>query len=116
MAVRKRITTPAVAPLSPDVVAILLAGWSAKPAGGIESEDDGLFDLFSERDEGIARLFREHEAFLRSEASRLGIRPSWHLGGRELFFGEYVGLPWSERVAFEMAADEGEDSREAVTS
>jgi hypothetical protein len=97
-----RPRTQPTSELTPAVVAILLSGWSAKPAEGASpkdgvfalaggwgvaapregEDDDGAFELFQQRDAGVIRLWRRHEAFLRAEAQRLGIRPSWRVGGR----------------------------------
>ncbi len=72
-------------PLSAAVRAVVLGGWSA--GRGI-ADDDGLFELWAENLPGVARLWREHEVFLRAEAKRLGIEPR-EPGGR--FFGEVAG-------------------------
>ena len=113
---------PGVAPLSPAVVAIVLGGWGAKPPAGEDdkagifslaggwgaaaSPDDPVeeFDLFQQREAGIIRVWRRHEAFLRSEAKRLGIVPAFVHNGHLLFYAQWAMLPWQERAEAETAA------------
>ena len=78
-------------PLSPATCAVLLSGWSATPpaGAGVDVDPDDFFDLF-DGDEMIAALWSQHEPFLRAEAARLGVTPSFGSARRRLFFGEYV--------------------------
>src|SRR5688572_2541418 len=96
--------TNPTAELTPAVIAIVLEGWCARPreggdpkagdgvlalAGGwgaaAPREDDGVFDLRQSHDAGVLRVWRRNEAFLRAEAKRLGIAPSWGpIAGRML--------------------------------
>jgi hypothetical protein len=96
---RRRVPVP-VAVLSPRVVETLLGGWGAH-----HGVDDELFELYMARHDGIARLWTAHEAFLRAEAVRLGIKPAWRYRGRRYYFGEYV---IRERVLLTRHAD-GDD-------
>lgn len=86
------------ATLGARTVAVLLGGWSATPPHPVEGPpDDELFDLFQQNTAGIVRLWREHEAFLRGEARRLGIAPEWTANGRPAFFGEHCAAPGAAR-------------------
>src|SRR5262245_56392560 len=99
---RKLAGTP---PLSPAVVAIVLSGWSAEPPKGESTsdgvfalggnwgcaspgDDDGVFDLFQSNEVGVIRVWRRHQAFLLSEARRLGIQPKYAHKGQRLYFGQ----------------------------
>jgi hypothetical protein len=79
---------PAPPPLDAATVAILLAGWHAKPCDGTPADTSAAFDLFTANTPGCAQLWRRHEDFLRGEARRLGMQPCFRLGGRVLFFAE----------------------------
>jgi hypothetical protein len=86
-------------PLSDGVVAVLLGGWSAHARTG--ASDDGLFELFSQRDQGMAALWRAHESYLRAEAQRLHIKPPYDLpDGRRVFFAEFCTLPLAVQMAY----------------
>jgi hypothetical protein len=76
-----------------DVAAILLGGFGTPPLDGVKHHGFGgmFFQLYEDGDEGIARLWRDHEQYLRSEAMRYGIQPAWDTGdGTLLFYGEFV--------------------------
>jgi hypothetical protein len=85
MAIQKR--TNAEIPLSAASVYTLLTGTFTAPAGA----DDTWDTLYFDGAEAAARLWRQHEAYLRAEARRLGIAPSSGIGGR-LFFAEACAL------------------------
>lgn len=92
--IKKRVITSS-APLDPEVAAILIGGWSAQPLDGEPTKGftPPLLDLFMGHDEGLVRLWLQHEGFLRAEAQRLGIVPDWPQvrdRGPKYFFGEYV--------------------------
>jgi hypothetical protein len=72
--------------LDASVVVICLRGWTARPADGTDATSNA-FTLFQERAAGVVQRWREHEAFLRSEATRLRIAPGFGPGGR-YYFGE----------------------------
>ena len=111
---RRGDSTPAE--LTDAVVYILLAGWSAKPPEGRdESETDGILLLMggwgyaAARDDDaplpssiarvdapVARLWLRHEGFLRAEAERLGIQPSYRVKGQAVFFGESCLAPYAD--------------------
>lgn len=86
MSVRRR--APAAAVVSDGAAAIVLGGWSAKPQGWTKGQldaDDAIFELFQSGLAGVVALWRQHAAYLRGQASRLGIEAQWD--GR--FFGEF---------------------------
>ena len=79
------------APASPATAAVLLSGWGAPPLGGAEQHGfaGGFLELFEGNNKGIARLWRQHERYLRHEAARFGIEPESETDdGRIVFFGE----------------------------
>lgn len=114
---KTRRSDSSAAELTPAVVYILLSGWGAKPPEGRdESETDGLFALMGgwgfaaprdddaplpvrmhRTDAPVARLWLRHEAFLRAEAQRLGILPSYRVKGGSVFFGESCLAPYTDR-------------------
>ena len=85
---------PLAPPLKPDVVAVLLAGWTARApevsphgfGGGLLD----LFDVFAGRNSGIVRLWLTHEQFLRERARAWGWEPQYEIDGVPAYFGEYL--------------------------
>jgi hypothetical protein len=72
-------------------VAILLSGFGTPPLDGVKHHGfgGGFIDLFD--DESTARLWQQHEPFLRAEAARYGIQPEFEAdNGTLLFYGELV--------------------------
>jgi hypothetical protein len=54
---------------------------------------------FEGGDEGIVRLWRQHERYLREDAARHGIEPAWETNdGQTVFFGELVQRTADEGV------------------
>lgn len=104
------------APLSAAVACVLLGGWSELPSEG-GNDSSGLFDMAMERDEGLARRWREHEPYLRAEAKRRRIEPRFAVPGQPgatMFFAErvskYSWLEISEADASWQEDDEPEGS------
>jgi hypothetical protein len=82
---------PPAAPLPESLVRRVLLGWTVDLQVDTlpEWERDALFDLWQNREAGCARLWRQHERWLRAEAQRLGITPAWPMRNRRRgFFGE----------------------------
>lgn len=104
---RTRLTDENVAsrpPLGDSAAAIVLDGWGAHPPSGRCVDEAGLFELFQQHEDGIGRLWREHERWLRDVAAAWHIAPGFVLAdGRALFFGEFVGLPQAVRSAYWLA-------------
>jgi hypothetical protein len=86
-----------------------LSGWRSKPLDGVELPGfaGGLLELFEP--DAIPRLSQQHEAFLRAEAARYGIRPSCRANGQDFFFGEYLALPQAVQDAAELDDAAGDD-------
>lgn len=128
MAIR-RASLPA-APLTPEVAAIVLAGWGAKPpadagpsdksafwqlAGGWgigDAQPDDLFTVWSQHDVGIVRVWHRYRSWLEATAAQWGWMPDYRLKGRTdpVFFGEWCSAPWTERVQDEDEDDESDDA------
>jgi hypothetical protein len=85
-----KLRPPPAPPLDAATVAILLGGWTAKPLDGTPANTSAAFDLFQGGELLVLDLWHQHESFLRFEASRLNIEPTYRVGGRLLFFGEVV--------------------------
>jgi hypothetical protein len=90
MATRRYSAAPA---LKPETIAVLLAGWGVEaPEPGPHGFGGGVLELFLP-DVGPARLWRQHEAYLRSVAARWNWAPTIEApNGRKLFWGEAVAL------------------------
>ena len=88
---------PEVPDLKPEVIAILLAGWSAPmaPEPSPVGFSSGLLDLF---DGHTADIWTEHEQWLREKARQWGWEPS-HVApdGRRVFYGELCVIEGRER-------------------
>ena len=80
-------------------IAVLLAGWSAEPPAhvprGPHGFDHGFLELYNIG--GIAKLWRAHAAWLREQARLWIWSPTFTLGDRVLFYGEYVAAGGAER-------------------
>ena len=93
------------------VVVAALSGFSATPLEGpsTEADRDAIFELFQSGEEGLSHLWRQHEAFLRAEARRLGIKPKDRARGRPMFFAEHAQAPWLEREYDNPFEEENDD-------
>lgn len=87
--IRRRTAPPSPVTLSRGVVAVLLEGWAAASMTGPGPDDGQLFDLFRLRGAGVVALWQQHEPYLRAEAARLRVSPTW--GPRsQYFFAEFL--------------------------
>ena len=89
---RRRQAVAGPPDLAPETVAILLGGWSANPPlaapsrpGGVDHDFLTLYDIG-----GIAKLWCQHEVWLREQARLWGWQPTFMLRDVAMFFGEYV--------------------------
>ena len=102
--IRRRSTHAEQPPLSAAVAVVALAGWGTEPAEGM-GDRGGLFTLAMEpdRDDGFARLWRDHEPYLRAEAARRGITPEFCMDGcAPMFFAERVSrFTWQQRGEYD---------------
>ena len=82
--------------LKPEVVAVVLAGWTARPPDAVDADPHGcaeLFALFGEREAGIVQQWHAHEAYLRAVAEEWGWEPETECrDGVQRFWGE--ALAW----------------------
>ena len=78
--------------LKPETVAVLLGGWSADPPPELprSSPDDDQHYLQLYGIGGIAKLWREHEGWLREQARLWGREPTFTLGDVPMCYGERV--------------------------
>jgi hypothetical protein len=85
--------------LKPETVAVLLAGWGAEPPASVPQGPRGFDGNFLTLYDagGIARLWREHETWLRAQAAEWNWSPAFTLDDRMLFYGEYVAASGQER-------------------
>ena len=78
--------------LAPRTIAVLLHGWTSEQPPETSAHDGfegGFIDLYDIG--GIARLWREHEHYLRDVARRWGWEPTYRApDGRMLFEAEAV--------------------------
>ena len=89
MATKRQVEAP---DLKPETVAVLLAGWSANPPPDVTAGPHGFGGGFLELYDvgGIARLWREHEAWLREQAAAWQWEPTYTLNGVPMFYAESV--------------------------
>ena len=86
---------PGAPDLKPETVAVLLLGWGAPdpPEPSEPGFGGGFLDLLEPG--GAARLWRQHEAFLRETARRWGWEPTYKApDGRMLYEAEAVAEGW----------------------
>jgi hypothetical protein len=88
---RRRRTDTAPPPLKPSVVALLLRGWGTEaPEPSAHGFGGGQLEVF-ERD-GVARLWNDHEPFLRATAQRWGWEPDTVTAHGVRFHAEALAL------------------------
>ena len=88
MAIKRSVPT---SPLSHKTSAVLLGGFGTRPPEGDTPgfSGEGFLELWTDGEEGIARQWRAHEAYLRELAVRWGIEPAWGRQG-DRFFAEAI--------------------------
>lgn len=86
-------------PMTDKVAVVLLGGWMCEPPGGASPGfGDGFMQLAQLTEPELVALFRAHERYLRSNAERLGIQPTWDGGGAEpVFFAEALERELAQR-------------------